>query len=207
VTPEKIRELVNNNVVEGEKKTWLDIFKQLIGKTWNESKSQKLREIWAACSDYYGRPKFSEISKLRKLAALINLFCDSKAAVPSAVADVVKLIEQQGLANTAEILCEKPIYLGFVASPTQGDIFGGHFIFKVDVTKLFRRGSYFDKNGDKQIEFQRKQGWGFFNLYLNGNANQPHPHYKTEAEIDAAWEQTKKAFKVFEGNPKHIKIA
>jgi len=206
LSPERIREVVNSGRVGNEKKTWVDIFKQLMGKTWNEGKRQKLREFWRSCSDFYGYPKFSDVGKLRRLAALINQYCDSKASIPSELADVVKLIETEGLIDTSEFLFDKPIYLGFVASPSKSDIFGGYFVFKCKVVAIYRRGFYFDENGERRREYQKKEGWGFFNLYLTGKSNIPYPHYKSESELMGIWKQIKRDNKVIEGNPKNIRI-
>jgi len=207
LSPERIREVVNSGQVESEKKTWKDHFKTLIGQTWNEGRRTKLKELWRACSDYYGLPKFNEPAKLRKLAALLNQFCDTKGSIPSKVADVVKLIEKEGLIDSVELLYGQPKYLGFVTAPTQADIFAGYFAFKVPVVKLYPRGYYFDKNGDRQREYQKKSGWGFFNLYLTGKTNVPHPQFKDEDAIDENWQEMKRNNKIITGNPKNIKIA
>lgn len=184
------------------------IIDTLLQKTWNQEKEHQLKTLWQKCSDYYGFPKLSKISELRKLAKLINLYCDTKASVPSELAEAVKAVEDEGIPDTAEIEClQKPKYLGFIASPGAGGIFGGSFYFAVECVKKFPMGYDIDGEGQRVQVHRMMRGWGYFQLFLSGNTSGPYPHYKTEEELMKNWAQMKKENEVFEGDPRKIKLA
>jgi len=183
-----------------EKKSWRDLLSDLLSKTWNPSKRQKLRERWHSCSDFHGYPKLNDVSKLRKLAKLINQFCDTKSSVPAALANAVKALEKEGLPNTATAEYGPLTYLGYNGLQEQ-------FYFKVKIiNKRHLRNDRDPETGLVKAIYAHNERWGFCRLWLNGMLQEPKGVYATEREIDKAWSDMRdnKDMKIFTGDPKRI---
>jgi len=187
---------------------WRKLLDTLLQKTWNPSKAQKLRELWKSCSDFHGFPQLNDVSKLRKLAKLIEQFCDSKASVPADLAGTIKEIEKEGLQDSATYDYGKPVYLGFVPGGP-APLGGGYFAFKCRVTQKSFVGMDIDENGFSKQVNRKTEKWGFAKLWLSGEFQEPKPLFTSEAAIDNAWAEMKanKDMKITTGDPKKIKVA
>ncbi len=185
---------------------WQKMLEDALAEAWDKAKTEKLRELWKSCTDYYGFPQLKSVRKLRKLSKTLDRFCNTKNLLPAKMADVIKAIEKEGLIDTVEFEYGKPKYLGFVLHPNLGAA-GGSFHFKVESKKKFRVGFKPDENDVSQPVYQVKMGFGFFKLNLDGKYSAANPQFKTEEDINAAWKEMQKSFDIHTGRVGNITIS
>lgn len=181
---------------------WKKLLDEVLSRNWSSEKIAPLNESFRKCTARNGGFNFStSIRDVRKLVKFLELYAGSKQSLPSQMASVIKKVETEGIPPLPDLeFSGKPEYLGFMF----GGFAGGTFYFKTHVVKVFPLGFHLDGNGNRVRDVQKKRGYSFFQVYLNGHHSVPFPSFPTEERLNENWEQMKRDNRIYEGSVKSI---
>lgn len=182
-----------------------ELIEKVLQRGWNDDKTRRLQQLFRECRNMSGALKLGELAKLRKLSKMLAAYCDSLTSQPGHMAEAVEVLLKEGFPRHPMYDYGKPEYLAFVHSPAPHEG-GGHFLFKVKMTKKDYMGTRVDGSGNAADHYRTETRWGFGELSLRGQITQPTGGVETEAELDAQFRDMKKDFKIDTAKPKAVKL-